>query len=90
MERIAKLNEVIGSTSWKPYVDGFLFDCRVRNLTKTTIDGYAQRLTYLIMWCLSKSIGTDCITHQHIQEYLASIVGKLSVFRFSINRTFGT
>lgn len=53
--------------------DAFLFDCRARNLSPTTINGYAERLRYFFIWFN----GTQ-VTKQDLQQYVISLLGQVS------------
>jgi integrase/recombinase XerD len=59
-------------------IESFIFACKVKNLTQTTLNCYAERLEYLVKY--AKSIGKDLdrITRKDIQSYLMSIMDSVS------------
>ena len=54
----------------KKYLDSFKFDCIVRNLTPKTIEGYFERLGYLLECLTKKSIGFESTEKRAILEYV--------------------
>ena len=72
------VDELKVGSHWKTYVDAFVFGCKIRNLAPRTLNVYAERLGYLIRHLEAKSIDIEDITKQDIQDYLLSLIGKVS------------
>ena len=53
--RIKRVEALFGQTESKPYLDSFKFDCAIRNLTEQTIEGYYERLGYLLQYLQNKN-----------------------------------
>ena len=72
------VDELKVESHWKTYVDAFVFGCKIRNLAPRTLSVYAERLGYLIRHLEAKGIDIEDITKQDIQDYLLSLIGKVS------------
>lgn len=73
---VDKIN--MGPNNWKTYIDAFLFGCKVNNLTENSISSYAERLGYLVRHLAEKGIDIDEVTKAHLQEYICSMMDRLS------------
>jgi integrase/recombinase XerD len=70
--------KVVGKNDWKVYIDAFIFGCKVNNLTENSVNSYAERLGYLVRYLQERQINIEDVTRLHLQEYIYSLVGKLS------------
>ncbi|MEZ5360608.1 MAG: tyrosine-type recombinase/integrase [Candidatus Zixiibacteriota bacterium] len=59
-------------------LESFYFACRTKNLTTSTLDGYAERLSYLVRYGQEINKDIDEITYKDLQRYVLSIVDKVS------------
>jgi len=57
-------------------LEAFYRDCRLRNLSDKTLDGYADRLAFLVQKFQGKPITQ--ITQSDVKEYLSGIIADLS------------
>ncbi len=64
--------------NWNKYLDSFLFDCRVRRLTVSTINVYAERLRHLARYLDAQKIDIENLTKQDLQGYVLSLLGTVS------------
>jgi integrase/recombinase XerD len=59
-------------------IESFIFGCKVKNLTQTTLNCYAERLAYLVRYATSIGRDLDKLTRKDIQSYLMSIMDSVS------------
>ncbi len=59
-------------------LESFYFACRTKNLTTSTLNGYAERLSYLVRYGQAINKDIDAITYKDLQHYILSIVDKVS------------
>jgi integrase/recombinase XerD len=82
----------VGYNNWKTYVDSFLLNCQVKNLSDSTINNYAERLGYLARYLIGKNVDIEACTRAEITEYIVSLAGRVSVAtvngRIQCYRTF--
>jgi len=82
LKRVQRLYELLDqiemSNNWKKYIDHFLFNCKLNNLTKNSINNYAERLIYFIKYFADQEIDIEDITRSHIQQYIISLIGNYS------------
>lgn len=71
-------NLTMGSDHWKTYVDSFLLNCQVKNLTDASINDYAERLGYLVKYLSARGIGAEDCTRAHLTDYIVSLTGQVS------------
>ena len=65
---ISVLNEELSIRNW---MEGFLLDCRARNLSKGTISFYKKKLKIFLQFCDNRFIPElEQITSQFIREYI--------------------
>jgi len=65
-------------SNWKIYVDSFLFQCQVHNLSEKTLQVYAERLYYFVRYLSERGIDVDDVTKRVIQEYVIHLQGTVS------------
>jgi integrase/recombinase XerD len=75
---LRSLIDSLGSSSMKKYLESFYFDCRVRNLTSKTMQGYGERLQNFHRFLESKGISFDKVDKRVIQSYILSMKDKVS------------
>jgi site-specific recombinase XerD len=58
-------------------LESFLFACKLKNLTAKTLQGYGERIAYLMKWAhlQGKDLGT--LTKQDIQRYVTSLIDEV-------------
>jgi site-specific recombinase XerD len=80
LKRLYKMVDefTMGANNWKTYIDAFIFGCRIRNLSPRTLNVYAERLGYLARRLEVKGIDIENVTRQDMQDYLLSLIGKVS------------
>jgi site-specific recombinase XerD len=76
--RIERVESRLKASDFKKYLDAFKLDCRLRNLTSKTIEGYYERLGYLFDYLQANSIAFDDIDRKVIQKYILSLNGSVS------------
>ena len=65
---ISVLNEELSIRNW---MEGFLLDCRARNLSKGTISFYKKKLKIFLQFCDNRFIPElEQITSQFIREFV--------------------
>jgi integrase/recombinase XerD len=82
----------VGYDNWKTYIDSFLLNCQVKNLSDSTINNYTERLGYLARFLIGKQVDIEACTRTEITEYIVSLAGRVSVAtvngRIQCYRTF--
>jgi hypothetical protein len=76
--RIERVESRLEAPDFKKYGDAFKLDCRLRNLTGKTIEGYYEKLGYLFDYLQANSIAFDDIDKKVIQNYILSLNGSVS------------
>lgn len=74
----------MGST-WRTYIDAFLYGCRMKNLSANTISGYAERLGYLARFLDEKGVDMEQVTRVNLQEYVLSIINDPHISDATVN-----
>jgi len=59
-------------------LESFYLHCQLKGLRRRTLKCYADRLRYLMRFCLLSGIHLGVIQQSHIQSYLVSIIGHVS------------
>ena len=70
---------------WRAYIDAFLYGCRMKNLSHTTINGYAERLGYLARFLDGKKIDIEDVTKVHLQDYVMSLINDPNISDATVN-----
>jgi site-specific recombinase XerD len=60
------------------YLESFYLDCRVRNLTSKTMQGYQERLENFHRFFKSKGVTFDQVDLNTIQTYILSMKDRVS------------
>lgn len=76
--RIRRVENEFGASDAKPYLDAFKFDAMVRNLSLKSIDGYYERLGYLLQYLRRNKTPFMQTTKRNLQDYILSLKGMVS------------
>lgn len=89
LPHVQRLYELVDSDpmgqNWKAYIDAFLYGCRMKNLSDNTINGYAERLNYLMRFLMDKGIDIEQVAKVHLQEYIMSLIGDPNISDATVN-----
>lgn len=86
VKRLYQLVDTISmGKHWKAYIDTFLYGCRIKNLSENTINGYSERLGYLIRYLDDKGIDIEDIAKGHIQDYVMSLINNPNISDSTVN-----
>ncbi len=59
-------------------IESFYLACQVKNLTKTTLRCYAERLSYLVNDATLDGKGVGDLTYQDVRRYIMSAINEVS------------
>ncbi len=79
------VDNILVSNQWKVYIDTFLYGCRIKNLSENTINGYAERLGYLIRYLNANGVEIEDVTKVHLQKYVMSLINDPNISDATIN-----
>ena len=89
LPHVQRLYEVVDSLTmghnWKTYIDAFLFGCRMKNLSPNTVNGYAERLGYLVRFLKERDVDIDGISKVHLQDYIMSLIANPDISDATVN-----
>ena len=60
-------------------VESFLFACKLKNLTAKSMQGYGERIAYLMKWANSQGKDLDALTKHDLQKYITELIDKVAV-----------
>ena len=60
-------------------VESFLFACRLKNLTPKSMQGYGERIAYLMRWAVKQGKDLDALTKHDLQKYITSLIDNVAV-----------
>ncbi|MDD4052764.1 MAG: phage integrase N-terminal SAM-like domain-containing protein [candidate division Zixibacteria bacterium] len=60
-------------------VESFLFACKLKNLTAKSMQGYGERIAYLMRWAATQGKDLDALTKRDLQEYITMLIDRVSV-----------
>lgn len=89
LPKVKRLYELVDSmpmaSAWKAYIDAFLYGCRIKNLSDSTISGYAERLGYLARYLEEQGVDIERVTRAHLQEYVLSLINNPRISDATVN-----
>jgi site-specific recombinase XerD len=60
-------------------VESFLFACKLKNLTAKSMQGYGERIAYLMRWAATQGKDLDQLVKHDLQKYVTSLIDRVSV-----------
>lgn len=60
-------------------VESFLFACKLKNLTAKSMQGYGERIAYLMRWATTEGKDLDQLTKHDLQKYITHLINNVSV-----------
>ena len=62
----------------KKYLESFYYECKVKNLTLKTVNGYAERLGNFYRYIQGEGIPFEKVDKEAVKRYILSLQGKVS------------